>query len=153
MTTAKFLLRLIIVFAVCQQSGAKASAAEPSYSLVQQWQVKDLQHQSEANEVFDRNGFIYIGGGAPKGKVAKVKMETGAVAWSYDTNQTYQPSYPVSNGRVVIFGTYYGENFSTAPYFRTFFVGLDDLTGKLLWKVPAGQQNRPLAKVTYGGWR
>jgi outer membrane protein assembly factor BamB len=145
MTIAKFLLRLIIILATCGHLVAESLAAEPVYSLVQQWQVKNLEHQPEANEVFHRDGFVYVGGGAPEGKVAKVKMETGAVAWSYDTNQTYQPSYPVSNGRVVIFGTYYGENFGTEPYFRTFFVGLDDQTGKLLWKIPAGQQNMSAA--------
>ena len=100
------------------------------------WEVKQLQHQFEATDVFTRNGFLYIGGGSPNGVVAKVKVSDGSVAWSVHTQQSYQPSYPVSNGRVVVFGRYYEDRS---------IVGLDDRTGQLLWTIPAQEQNMSAA--------
>lgn len=111
------------------------SAQDQIAELTPNWQIKTLQHQNEANDVFMKNGFLYVGGGAPNGKVSKVKISDGSVVWSFETNQSYQPSYPVSNGRVVVFGKYYENS----------VVGLDDKTGKLLWTIPTGDQNMSAA--------
>src|SRR5690606_17908289 len=59
--------------------------------------------------------------------------------WSHETGQSYQPSYPVSNGKVVVYGSYYG-----APS-KTRIVGLNDKTGDETWSVPTAQQNMSAA--------
>lgn len=122
-----------------RQGNAPAPAKPPgqagSYALEPVWEQKLLAHQFEAYAVFTREGFIYVGSGGPEGQVSKVDMATGKTAWSHKTGQSYQPSFPVSNGRMVIYGEYY----------NAFIVGLSDETGKELWKVPTKSQNMSAA--------
>lgn len=112
------------------------SAGPGTVALKQVWTRTDLKHQFEAQGIF-ADGHVYIGQGgpSPEARIAKVEMATGKVVWSYPTGNSYQPSYPVSNGKVVIFGTYY----------KKFIVGLDDATGKERWKAPTGSQNMSAA--------
>jgi outer membrane protein assembly factor BamB len=124
-------LAVLVFLAVA--TGIPAQDEGPGLAL--NWQNKTLRHQNEANGVFMKDGFVYVGGGAPDGKVSKVKISDGKVVWSSDTNQSYQPSYPVSNGRVVVFGKYYEHS----------IVGLDDEDGETLWTVPTGGQNMSAA--------
>src|SRR4051812_5336678 len=95
-----------ITFTARQRVLGLAFAAAAAPTLVRAWHARDVRHQPEAGGLFGRDGFVYPGGGGPDGRVAKVDAATGAVAWSFDTHQGYQPSHPVSNGRVVVFGTY-----------------------------------------------
>lgn len=120
-----------MIAGVCGLLAAEAMAVEPSYSLERQWAVKEFSHDPRATTVFHRENYLYTGGNAPEGKIAKVEIGTGAVAWSYPTGNSYQPSSPVSNGEVVVFGTYYTHA----------LVGLSDRTGALRWTIPTADQN------------
>src|SRR5688572_29582524 len=62
------------------------------------WKQEALEHQHEARDVFVRDGWVYVAGGGALGKVSKVRVADGSVAWSVPA-ESYQPSYPVSNGR------------------------------------------------------
>jgi outer membrane protein assembly factor BamB len=89
------------------------------------WRTDNLQHQFEAQAMSVREGWVYVAGGGAEGKVSKVNVADGTIAWSIPA-ETYQPAYPTSNGRVVVFGQYY----------EGYTVGLDDRSGALLWKLP-----------------
>lgn len=124
----------VIALILCIFLGrASVSLAQATTTILNpHWQIETLQHQSEAKGIFQKNGFLYVGG---KDKVAKIRMSDGSIVWSYETNQGYQPSYPVSNGYIVIFGKYYEHE----------IVGLDDNTGQLVWTIPTGDQNMSAA--------
>lgn len=94
--------------------------------ITAQWSMEELSHEPEARALFQHNGYVYIGMDGPEGRIAKVRVADGRTAWSIPTHQSYQPSYPVSNGKVVVAGSYYAHA----------IVGLDDRNGKPLWKVP-----------------
>ena len=108
-----------------------------SVALKHLWRRDDLGQEFAVQGVFAREGHVYIGQGGPpeKSQIDKVELATGKSVWSYPGG-SYQPSYPVSNGKVVVFGT------SNTPFF---IVGLNDPTGKELWRVPTGQQNMSAA--------
>lgn len=108
-------------------SGATSGSMMPGVTISKQWEVPDLQSQYEAGEVYQGNGFVYVGGGK---KIGKIELATGKTLWVYPNDQGYQPSYPVANGNIVVFGSYY----------QPFVIGLDDKTGTLLWKIPVGGQ-------------
>jgi len=107
--------------------GTPSSSMMPGISLSKLWEIPDLQSQYESGEIYQGNGFVYVGGGK---KIAKVEIVSGKVSWTYTNDQGYQPSYPVANGSIVVFGSYY----------QPFIIGLDDKTGALLWKIPVGGQ-------------
>jgi outer membrane protein assembly factor BamB len=115
---------------------AAATHEAPSFSLTKIWANKDLAHQPEAEGLCLRDGFLYVGAGASHRKISKVRVADGVVQWSQATGSTYQPSYPVANGDVVVFGTYYSPSQ---------LVGLDDKTGAERWTVPTGEQNMSAA--------
>lgn len=126
-TTVRGIALVCCLMASQNLAWAEDNSAKPTL----QWENKALKHQSEAKDVFLRNGFLYLGGDAPRGKISKVDVSNGRVVWSVETRQSYQPSYPVSNSRVVVYGRYY-EDFS--------IVGRDDKSGKLLWTIPTEDQ-------------
>lgn len=104
-----------------------APANEPSVpQLVEIWHA-DFGHQFEADGICVRDGFAYVGTGGQDARIAKLDIASGEVKWAYETRQTYQPSFPVSNGNVVVFGQY-GDGK---------IIGLDDATGAKRWEVPA----------------
>ncbi|HEV7405682.1 MAG TPA: PQQ-binding-like beta-propeller repeat protein [Chthoniobacteraceae bacterium] len=125
----------LVILAIAGCLWAAISPVEPAYSLESRWAVNEYGHQPEAKSVFHRAGFVYTGGGAPEGRIAKVDLTTGKVAWTSPTGNSYQPSNPVSNGEVVVFGTYYTHS----------FVGLDDRTGEPRWKISNLDQNMSAA--------
>ena len=103
----------------------------PLVRLAPLWSRGELQHESVALGLFARDGWVYVAGGhdeSGRGRASKVRIEDGTVAWSVKV-ETYQPSFPVSNGHVVVFGEFYSGN----------TVALDDASGAPLWKVPTRQ--------------
>ena len=87
------------------------------------WKKGDLRHQHEATGVSVRDGWVYVaGGGGLDARVSKVRVVDGKVAWSV-TAGSYQPSYPVSDGRMVVLGSFDGGTYRA----------LDDATGEEKW--------------------
>ncbi len=126
------LLLIVIIFfkAYLFSSQKTISIFSPS------WQNKNLEHQFEATGLCYYKNFVYIGGASSSnGKITKISIIDGIISWSIDTNQSYQPSYPVSNGKVVVFGNYYKHTITC----------IDDKTGKYLWDIPTNEQNMSAA--------
>lgn len=117
-----------------QPASAQSVPRAPSLEL--KWQ-KDLSHQFEAGDCFVRDGHLYVGSGKVPARIIKLRLTDGQALWTHEVeNASYQPSYPVSNGKVVVLGTY------SRP---RRIVGLDDRTGKQLWAVPTEEQNMSAA--------
>ena len=117
-----------------QPASAQSVPRAPSLEL--KWQ-KDLSHQFEAGDCFVRDGHLYVGSGKVPARIIKLRLTDGHALWTHEVeNASYQPSYPVSNGKVVVLGTY------SRP---RRIVGLDDRTGKQLWAVPTEEQNMSAA--------
>jgi outer membrane protein assembly factor BamB len=106
-------------------------------TLKEQWSLTSVSHQPEAKGMYCSDEYAYVGSGGPSGVIEKVRLKDGSVIWSQKT-ETYQPSYPVSNGKVVVFGTCYKPK----------IVALDDQTGKPLWELATGQQNMAAARFS-----
>jgi outer membrane protein assembly factor BamB len=127
-------------FADVAAPATRAAARPPSLEAA--WK-SDLTHQFEAGDCFARDGHLDIGTSGAQTRIVKVRLADGSAVWSHEVeNGSYQPSYPVSNGDVVVFGTYYQPHR---------IVGLDDRTGKPLWSVPTGSQN--MSAACYAGDR
>lgn len=107
------------------------------------WTLK-FGHDTSAGSIFTDNGYLYVGAGVATGGISKVRLNDGHVMWSQKCD-AYQPSYPVSNGKVVIVGKYYDYK----------IIGLDNMTGKQLWSVPTKVENKSAAcfddKLAYIG--
>jgi len=104
------------------------AAKEPQlYRLERVWENDEVRHQSEAHGAFAKDGWLYTGGGGPNARIAKVNIADGKVAWSVEGSQ-YQPSFPVSNGRIVCVGFVRIGKYGA-------YVGLDEETGERRWKV------------------
>lgn len=108
-----------------------------SPSLKPLWENKDIHHQIEAKGVFYTDQYIYTGQGGPEGRISKVNINNGSVIWSYK-NQSYQPSYPVSNGEIVVFGTYYAIPDEKEHVNQNYLIFLNDKNGEFIRKVPTG---------------
>jgi outer membrane protein assembly factor BamB len=128
----KRLFAAIVAVLVCAAAPALAAVI-----LKEQWSLPAVRHQPEAGGLYCDGEYAYTGSGGPAGVIAKVRLKDGAVLWSQKT-ETYQPSYPVSNGKVVVFGTFYKPR----------IVALDDRTGKPIWEVTTGQQNMSAARFS-----
>jgi outer membrane protein assembly factor BamB len=87
----------------------------------------EFGQQYEAEGVCLLDGFIYVGTGGAASRIAKLSIATGEVQWTCEPGQTYQPSYPVSNGKLVVFGQYHTGK----------IIGLDDATGEKRWEAQA----------------
>src|ERR1051325_7817536 len=130
------------IIAICAGlwTSAPAWAVEPpnprgTAALTTLW-TSTLRHQYEARDCFATGGFLYVGTGGPEPRIAKLRLADGKPEWSQASAGTYQPSFPVSNGKVVVFGTF-GHPLE--------IVGLDDATGRRLWAVPTKEQNMSAA--------
>jgi hypothetical protein len=88
-----------------KKTPSSASAVVPHLRRV--WANQKLKHQSEARGIAQHDGWVYLAGGGAKGRISKLNMKTGNVAWTVKAEESYQPSYPASNGKRVIFGTFY----------------------------------------------
>ncbi|HVW37150.1 MAG TPA: PQQ-binding-like beta-propeller repeat protein [Pirellulales bacterium] len=126
------LQRVVMIgcFALASAWAGMVGAAEQSAPprLVKAWSSQ-LKQEYGADGVCVRDGFIYLGTGGAEPVIAKLRVADGAVQWSWREKglDTYQPSYPVSNGKVAVFGPYGGGN----------LIGLDDATGEKRWEAPA----------------
>jgi outer membrane protein assembly factor BamB len=107
-----------------KKTPSSASAVVPHLRRV--WANQKLKHQSEARGIAQHDGWVYLAGGGAKGRISKLNMKTGNVAWTVKAEESYQPSYPASNGKRVIFGTFY----------KAALIGLDDQTGQQTWRLP-----------------
>jgi outer membrane protein assembly factor BamB len=121
-----FILAMVILLV---SASVDAKIGMPTFSLDAQKTSLILRHEMSAGDFCCYGKAIYLGSGGPDGKIMKVNVEDHTVLWSY-AGSGYQPSYPVSNGKVVVYGTYYNP---------TEVICLDDSTGKKLWSVPSGR--------------
>lgn len=122
-TTAAGLALLAAALLPVLAPAAGDEEGTPRYRLERVWANDELEHQPAAHDVCIRDGWAYIaGGGGSRSKVSKVRLADGEIAWSIPGG-SYQPSHPVSNGRVVVFGRYYEIR----------YVAVDDETGAARW--------------------
>ena len=122
-----------------QEKGGREGARSQPYHFEPLWENKDLRHEPEATGVFARGGWLYLGGGGgSKARISKIRVADGKVAWSVKGG-SYQPSYPVSDGRVVILGNYYEGRYRA----------LDDGTGAERWK--AAGANGAMSSACFAG--
>lgn len=113
-----------------QPARAPESESSEAISLNPHWEIKHLSHEVAATGCFLRDGSIYVGGGKQK-TISKISIEDGEILWSAHSG-SYQPSYPVSNGQVVVFGQIDSSQHS--------IMALDDRTGEIRWTIPSEDQ-------------
>lgn len=108
-------------------AGPKALGDELSVPrLALSWR-SPLNQEYSADGIYIRDGFAYVGTGGPDARVAKIRLTTGEARWMFDARASYQTSYPVSNGKLVVFGQVQAGK----------IIGLDDSTGEKLWEAQA----------------
>jgi len=113
--------------------GEQPPEATQESSLRPVWSL-NIGHDTAAGSIFSADGYLYVGAGEADGGISKVRLTDGNVMWTQKCS-SYQPSYPVTNGKVVIVGKYYDSE----------IIGLDDLTGKQQWSIPTRAENMSAA--------
>jgi len=120
---------------------SQSKAAEPDtigFALGSKWTAANLGQETSADGIYTDSNYIYVASTIdPRGN-AKVRLDNGQVCWTHP-GESFQPSYPVSNGQVVAYGKYYKPG----------IVILDDKTGDLIREIPTKRSVR--AGLTFSG--
>src|SRR5262245_19149322 len=97
-------LPLLLGLAAGTARGEDTPSTSPRARFERLWSRDDVEHDPSALGLCDRDGWVYVSGGHDergRHRIAKVKASDGSVAWAV-TGESYQPSFPVSDGRVVV---------------------------------------------------